>query len=144
MWCCRSNHMHTDLDVRPAVSCWVCPCHNSPANFQYFFRKACFATSTNDHVRLYLPSSRLLPPLPHSYFQVQQLTLPHFTERLEVIWGTGVAQLATRLTSAQLIILQSVGLSPASGSMLTAWSLDPASDSVSSSLSLPQDRKSVV
>ena len=30
-----------------------------------------------------------------------------------------------------------VGLSPASGSVLTAWSLEPASDSVSPALSAP-------
>ena len=40
-------------------------------------------------------------------------------------------------TSAQVMISQSVSLSPASGSVLTAQSLELASDSVSPSLSAP-------
>ena len=51
--------------------------------------------------------------------------------------GTWVAQLVERLTSAQVMIAQFVGLSPVSGSVLTAQSLQPASDSVSPSLSAP-------
>ena len=42
-----------------------------------------------------------------------------------------------RLTSAQAMISQLVGSSPRSGSVLTAQSLDPASDSMSPSLSAP-------
>ena len=55
-----------------------------------------------------------------------------------------------RPTSAQVMISQFMGLSPAWGSVLTAQSLEPASDSVSPSLSAPSllmlclDRKSVV
>ena len=41
-----------------------------------------------------------------------------------------------RPTSAQVMISRSVSLSPTSGSVLTAQSLEPASDSVSHSLSL--------
>ena len=48
-----------------------------------------------------------------------------------------MAQLVERLTSAQVMILQSVSSSPASGSVLTAQSLEPASDSVSPPLSAP-------
>ena len=51
--------------------------------------------------------------------------------------GTWVAQSVKRPTSAQVVITQSVSSSPASGSALTAQSLEPASDSVSSSLFLP-------
>ena len=47
-----------------------------------------------------------------------------------------MAQSVERLTSAQVMILRSVGSSPASGSVLIAQSLEPASDSVSPSLSL--------
>ena len=47
-----------------------------------------------------------------------------------------VAQSVKRLTSAQVMTLQSMGSSPASGSVLTAQSLEPASDSFSLSLSL--------
>ena len=42
-----------------------------------------------------------------------------------------MAQSVKRLTSAQVMILQFVSLSPTSGSVLTAQSLDPALDSVS-------------
>ena len=48
-------------------------------------------------------------------------------------WG---AQLVKRPTLAQVMVSQSVGSSPASGSVLAARSLEPASDSVSPSLSL--------
>ena len=52
-------------------------------------------------------------------------------------WGTWVAQSVERPTSAQVMISRFVSSSPASGSVLTAQSLEPASDSVSPSLSLP-------
>ena len=44
------------------------------------------------------------------------------------IQGRWVAQSVERLTSAQVIISQLVSWSPALGSVLTARSLDPASD----------------
>ena len=49
-------------------------------------------------------------------------------------WGAWVAQLVKHLTSAQVTISWSVSSSPASGSALTARSLEPASDPVSPSL----------
>ena len=51
--------------------------------------------------------------------------------------GAWVAQLVRRLTSAQVMISQFVSLSPAMGSVLTAQSLEPTSDSVSPPLSTP-------
>ena len=42
-----------------------------------------------------------------------------------------------RLTSAQVMLSRFMGSSPASGSVLTAQGLEPASDSVSPSLSVP-------
>ena len=51
--------------------------------------------------------------------------------------GTWVAQLGKRLTAAQVTISQFVSSSPAPGSVLIAPSLEPASDSVSPSLSAP-------
>ena len=48
--------------------------------------------------------------------------------------GAWVAQSDERLTLAQVMISQFVGSSSASGSVLTAQSLEPASDSVSPSL----------
>ena len=60
----------------------------------------------------------------------------HLLEATELL-GTWVAQSVKHLTSAQVMISQLVGLSPASGSGLTAGSLEPASDSVSPSLSAP-------
>ena len=53
------------------------------------------------------------------------------------IRGSWVAQSVERPTSAQVTISQSVSSSPASGSGLMAQSLEPASDSVSPSLSAP-------
>ena len=49
--------------------------------------------------------------------------------------GAWVAQSVKRLTSAQVMISQLVSLSHMSGSVLTAQSLEPASHSVSPSLS---------
>ena len=48
-----------------------------------------------------------------------------------------MVQLVERPTSAQVKVSRFVGSSPASGSGLTAQSLEPASDSVSLSLSVP-------
>ena len=48
-----------------------------------------------------------------------------------------MAQSVKHPTSAQVMILQFMGSSPTSGSVLTAQSLEPASDSVSPSLSAP-------
>ena len=49
----------------------------------------------------------------------------------------GGAQWVKHPASAQVMILQFVSSSPASGSVLTAQSLEPVSDSVSPSLSAP-------
>ena len=49
--------------------------------------------------------------------------------------GTWVAQSVKHPTLARVLISQFLGLSPASGSVLTAQSLESASDSVSPSLS---------
>ena len=51
--------------------------------------------------------------------------------------GAWVAWSVKRLTSAQVMISLAVSSSPASGSVLTAQSLEPASDSVSPPLSTP-------
>ena len=51
--------------------------------------------------------------------------------------GTPMAQLVERPTSAQVMISQFTSSSPTSGSVLTARSLEPVSDSVSPSLSAP-------
>ena len=56
---------------------------------------------------------------------------------LKIDRGAWVAQLVKYPTSAQVMISQVMGLSPASGSVLTAQSPEPASDSVSPSLSAP-------
>ena len=48
--------------------------------------------------------------------------------------GTWVAQSVKRPTLAQVMISQLVSSNPMLGSVLTAWSLEPASDSVSPSL----------
>ena len=48
-----------------------------------------------------------------------------------------MAQLVEHPTPAQVMILQFVGSSPASGSVLTARSLEPVSDSLFPSFSVP-------
>ena len=53
------------------------------------------------------------------------------------MWGAWVAQLFKCPNLAQVVTLQFVGSSPASGSVLTARTLEPASDSVSPPLSVP-------
>ena len=58
-------------------------------------------------------------------------------KRMEFAQGAWVAPPVKRPTSAQVMIPQFVGSSPTSGSVLTAWSLEPALDSVSPSLSAP-------
>ena len=60
----------------------------------------------------------------------------HTETNLVLSWGAWVAQLVGRPTSAQVMISQSVSPCPALGSVLTARSLESASDSVSPSLSL--------
>ena len=51
-----------------------------------------------------------------------------------VLWGTWVAQLVKRLTAAQVMISWFMSSSPALGSVVRAWSLEAASDSVSLAL----------
>ena len=53
------------------------------------------------------------------------------------LWDTWVAQSVKHLTSARVMMWQFLSLSPESGSVLTAESLEPASDYVSPSLSTP-------
>ena len=55
----------------------------------------------------------------------------------EVYWGAWVAQSVEFPTSAQVMISQFVSLSPVSGSVLRAQSLEPASDSVPTLVSAP-------
>ena len=72
------------------------------------------------------------------YFTNELNSIPAKNHTEEVRpWGAWVAQSVKHLTSAQVMISRLVSLSPASGSMLTAQSLEPASDSVSPSLSAP-------
>ena len=54
-----------------------------------------------------------------------------------ILQGAWVAQSVKRLLLAQVMFLRLMGLSPVWGSVLTARSLEPASDSVSPSLSAP-------
>ena len=56
------------------------------------------------------------------------------SSKVDLSWDARVAQSVKRLTSAQVMISWLVGSSPVSGSVLTAQSLDPASDFVSLSL----------
>ena len=60
-----------------------------------------------------------------------------FLKETQSVRGAWVAQSVKHPTSAQVMISQSVSSSPTSGFVLTAQSLEPASDSVSPSLSDP-------
>ena len=60
-----------------------------------------------------------------------------FKKKNSKLRGAWVAQSVKYPTLAQVMILQFVSSSPASGSVLTAQSLEPASDSESPSLSTP-------
>ena len=60
-----------------------------------------------------------------------------YAKRKDQLWGACVPQFVKHLTSAQVMISWFMGLSPTLGSVLTAQSLKPASDSVSLSLSAP-------
>ena len=84
------------------------------------------SVSTQPDWTLLSPSLSAPPPL-HS--------VSH--SKINKSWGAWVAQSVKCLTLAQVTISQSVSSSPASGSGLTAQSLEPASDSVSPSLSVP-------
>ena len=72
---------------------------------------------------------RCSPSSPLSFYPLMCFWL-----KKKVFWGAWVDQSVERLTSAQLMISRSVSSSPTSGSVLTARSLEPASDSVSPSL----------
>ena len=70
---------------------------------------------------------------------VETFVVPQGQEELRKrkLGGAWVAQSVERPIWAQAMISQFVGSSPASGSVLTAQSLEPASESVSPSLSAP-------
>ena len=59
-----------------------------------------------------------------------------FFKSISLAWGAWVAQCVKRPTSTQVMISWFVSSSPTLGSVLTAQSLEPTSDSVSLSLSL--------
>ena len=68
---------------------------------------------------------------------VQNENVEALAQKLGKCRGTWVAQSVERPTLAQVMISQLMSSSPASGSVLTAQSLEPASASVSPSLSAP-------
>ena len=85
-----------------------------------------------------LGETSLTPSTSHATSdQISRLSplLPLFAK--DAIGGAWVAQSVKWPTSAQVMISQSMSSSPASGSGLTAQSLEPVSDSVSPSLSAP-------
>ena len=71
-------------------------------------------------------------PLLHLKLYLSEMVL-----KIKNKWGAWVAWSVKSPTLAQVMISRSVGSSPASGSVLTAQSLEPISDSVSPSLSAP-------
>ena len=73
----------------------------------------------------------------HHILERGPVWVPNRAHKKNTTRGTWVAQSVKRPTSAQVMISQLVGSSPAWGSELTAQSLEPASHSVSPSLSAP-------
>ena len=91
------------------------------------------------HIYLYLliflvPSIRLLGPKGRVTLSLSVSLSLSLSVSQNLFWGTWVAQLVKRPTLAQVMTSQFVSSSPASG--LMTQSLEPASDSVSPSLSL--------
>ena len=80
------------------------------------------------------PTSDSVSPCVY-FFPARALSLS--LSKINKDWGAWVAQSVKRPSSPQVTISRSVSLSPASGSGLTAQSLEPAADSVSPSLSAP-------
>ena len=68
---------------------------------------------------------------------LRDIELKLFLSQNLLFRSTWVAQLVKHLTLAQVMISSLVSLSPMLGSVLTEQSLEPASDSVSPSLSAP-------
>ena len=71
------------------------------------------------------------------YLLVNLICFPNPRKKVCYARDTWVVQSVKHPTSAQIMISELVSLSPTSGSVLTARSLKPASDSVSPSLSAP-------
>ena len=82
----------------------------------------------------FTPCVAIIEPLE---FSAHGTLLRTLTSRILPARGTWGVQSVGRLTRAQVIKLQLVSSSPASGSVLTAQSLEPTSDCVSPSLSAP-------
>ena len=78
------------------------------------------------------PNQRASKAFTLKILQTQGQILPLF--KILVFWGAWVAQSVKRPTLAQVMISQFVSSSPALDSVLTARSLEPASDCVSLSL----------
>ena len=80
----------------------------------------------------------LYPELPFLFFCFSLPTiLAVATSEVMRSLGAWVARSLRHPTLAQVMIPRFMGLSPVLGSVLTAWSLQPVSDSVSPSLSAP-------
>ena len=89
------------------------------------------------HVSVNIFAYLLVAPNSVLTFKGEKAPLALKFKSLKNCWGTWVAQSMECPTSAQVMISRPVSSSPASGSVLTAQSLEPASDSVSPSLSAP-------
>ena len=92
----------------------------------------------HSHLRIYQTYDRHWTIEQWSY-DTGPTTIPEWNKVSKLLYykGTWVAQSVKLPTSAQVMILWLMSSSPTSGSVLTAWSLEPALDSVSPSLSAP-------
>ena len=99
-----------------------------------FYSAWCSGDSCREHVAAHIGNSQYVPNI-NVHSRVYQ-SLSSIVENWQC-WGSWVAQSVKRPTSAQVMISWSVSSSPALGSVLTAESQDPVSDSVSPPLSDP-------
>ena len=113
----------------------------SPSCFQGLHTQRNFSSDKLQKQSLKVQSSHFQSlKNPWSYQHIPVLSkIPSNVISLNIkkIRGAWVPQSVRHPTSAQVVISQFVSLSPASGSVLTTQSLEPASDSVSPSLSAP-------
>ena len=101
-------------------------------------RSSVRSTHTPDHPQTpHATVDRIWEGLNAPYHNLDGARAVSLSLKICAIRRAWVAQSVERLTSAQVKISQLTSLSPTSGSVLTGQSLEPASDSVSPSLSAP-------
>ena len=112
----------TSLDIKAIHSlryCFYSPLHNQ--SFLVFLL-VCFHKKMNHVYLVYLQIPSTDKEV-EEYLSNKGMSDSYNAAQIWWTWGTWVAQLVKRLTSAQVTISRYVGSNPASGSVLTAQSL---------------------